>query len=151
GCLLGTTCTRFGAQSKQVRGSPVEIQGAAVDELALEEAMGVPAREIRIVQIGDLRAQAFLERRCVEGELEEDPTHALALEFERLARVPVQRRLRQRLADDALGGLELAEIDAGDDAVDGLLSCLARGLHKQHGEQQDEPTAYSSSPSGARQ
>src|SRR3546814_12682280 len=110
-------CERFITQAEQVRRRTVEIKRAAVEDLAFEQAGVPPLRELRVGQVRDLLAHARFDFAFVEGEVEQDAAHALALTGVGALLRGRQAGLRERVGDTGFSGLRSEERRVGKEGV----------------------------------
>jgi hypothetical protein len=115
GLGIGAAPARLLADPEQVGRGAVEVQTLAVDVHALEQALCIPARELLVLQVGDLAAHAFAHGGFVLVEVQADAVHALALERQD-ARIE-RAGLRQRFLDRALRAGEVTGVDLPDDRL----------------------------------
>jgi hypothetical protein len=111
GDLLARRATAASLRRKRFEGERLEIQRAAIDDLALEQSCCVPGREFLGLEIRDLPAQARLHVICGQREVEQDAPHALALVGERGSFIRRQRGLREAAAMAASACFEMAGLD----------------------------------------
>ena len=111
GCAPGA-CLR--ADPEQVGGRAFEVAALAIDIEVLDQAGGVPAREVVFAKIGNLLAQLRLGSRRIQGEVQAHAAHAFALEGIGLTIGCRQARILQRRRDVGLGLRERTAVDPGD-------------------------------------
>ena len=140
---------RFGAQVEQVGRRTVEVHPIAIDVHVLEQAVRVPACEIRVAEVGDLLAQLLLHLIGGQAEVQPHALHPFALEIKGAPRIRRQTRFLQRRIDAGIGGLELPGRDQFDHGAQIAIARIngrnagSRSRKRQHDRQhrrQDQRT-----------
>ena len=144
---------RLGAEPEQVGDGPLEVARLAIDIHAFDQAGTVPGIEFSLLEVGDRLAQLGHGSGPVEGEVQADAAHALALERQRALLVRRQAGRGQRGVDRRLRLPEVAAIHGGDHLAHrvGRACVRLRGSRKAHGQQvQRRPRDTAAGTRGAR-